>query len=274
VQRAGGCGAHGALSTAEGCWKIGRRVYKAQTRWQRVARAKLVAASSLMAALVFVVTASFSLYIPETRGYFNFGEAAVYASAFVLPPPWAAFAGGVGSMLADVALGYYHYAPATLAIKACEAYVASLLLRRRPRAASRAAGFAASLAPPALLAALGAAFYTGRAEATLALPASPLAATLTWEMSVAAWLAAAAALAAYSAYASLKRPEAGWAAAALAASGLVMVTGYFLYEQLILGVAALAEVPFNFMQVLVGVSAALLAERRLSQLAVDAAKGR
>jgi len=86
--------------------------------------------------------------------------------------------------------------------------------------------------------------------------------------------AAAAVLAAYSAYVSLRRPEAGWAAAALVASGLVMVTGYFLYEQLILGVAALAEVPFNLMQVLVGVSAALLAERRLSQLALDAARGR
>jgi hypothetical protein len=51
-----------------------------------------------------------------------------------------------------------------------------------------------------------------------------------------------------------------------------MVTGYFLYEQLILGVAALAEVPFNLMQVLVGVSAALLAEKRLSRLALDAAR--
>jgi len=249
-----------------------RKSLKVPALRRRVASAKLVAASSLMAALVFVVTASFSLYIPETKGYFNFGEAAVYASAFVLPPPWAAFAGGVGSMLADAALGYYHYAPATLVIKGCEACVASFLLRRRPRAASRTAGFAASIAPPALLAALGAAFYTGRAEATLALPASPVETTLAWEMSVAVWLAAAAVLAAHSAYVSLKRPEAGWAAAALVASGLVMVSGYFLYEQLILGVAALAEVPFNLMQVLVGVSAALLAERRLSQLALDAAK--
>lgn len=236
-------------------------------------RAKLVAASSIMAALVFVVTASFSLYIPETRGYFNFGEAAVYASAFVLPPLWAAFAGGVGSMLADVTLGYYYYAPATLIVKGCEAYVASLLLRRRPRAASRVAGFATSIAPPALLAALGALFYTGRAEATLALPASPVTSTLAWEMSSAVWFAVAASLAAYSAYVSLRRPEAGWTAAALVAAGLVMVTGYFLYEQLVLGVAALAEVPFNLMQVLVGVSTALLAERRLSRLALDAAKG-
>jgi hypothetical protein len=237
-----------------------------------VAGAKLVAASSLMAALVFVVTASFSLYIPETRGYFNFGEAAVYASAIVLSPLWAAFAGGVGSMLADVALGYYYYAPATFIVKGCEAYVASLLLRRKPRVASRAAGFAASIAPPALLAVLGSLFYTGRAEATLAVPASPIASTLAWEISAAVWFAVAAALAAYSAYVSIRRPEAGWTAAALVAAGLVMVTGYFLYEQLILGVAALAEVPFNLMQVLVGVSAALLAEKRLSGLAHDAAR--
>jgi len=49
----------------------------------------------------------------------------------------------------------------------------------------------------------------------------------------------------------------------LAAGGAVMVLGYFLYEQAVLGVVAVAEVPFNTMQVLVGMTIASLAERRL-----------
>jgi len=42
-----------------------------------------------------------------------------------------------------------------------------------------------------------------------------------------------------------------------------MVAGYFLYEQLILGYAAAAEVPFNIGQVLIGIAIALPAYRSL-----------
>jgi uncharacterized membrane protein len=38
--------------------------------------------------------------------------------------------------------------------------------------------------------------------------------------------------------------------------GLIMVTGYFLYEQLFLGVFALAEIPVNIGQMTVGLIAA------------------
>ncbi|MEM3018514.1 MAG: hypothetical protein QXO25_06515 [Candidatus Bathyarchaeia archaeon] len=44
---------------------------------------------------------------------------------------------------------------------------------------------------------------------------------------------------------------------AVLAGGAVMVTGYFLYEQLILGVAALVEVPVNVGQVMIGAVLAL-----------------
>jgi uncharacterized membrane protein len=39
--------------------------------------------------------------------------------------------------------------------------------------------------------------------------------------------------------------------------GLEMVTGYFLYEQLVLGTAAIAEVPFNLVQMTVGLIVAI-----------------
>ena len=47
-------------------------------------------------------------------------------------------------------------------------------------------------------------------------------------------------------------PEFGWTIISIFAGGLTMVLGYFLYEQLILGVLAVAEIPINIGQMLVG----------------------
>ena len=45
--------------------------------------------------------------------------------------PWYGFAaGGIGSMLADIFLGYAHYAPGTLVIKGVMALVAALMYER------------------------------------------------------------------------------------------------------------------------------------------------
>ena len=45
-------------------------------------------------------------------------------------PVVGAFAGGVGSMIADIALGYTHYAPATLVIKGVEGFIVGYLSRK------------------------------------------------------------------------------------------------------------------------------------------------
>ncbi|RLG06560.1 MAG: hypothetical protein DRN68_06790, partial [Thaumarchaeota archaeon] len=45
--------------------------------------------------------------------------------------------------------------------------------------------------------------------------------------------------------------------AALLLSGLIMISGYFIYEQLILGSYALAEVPVNFGQAVLGTAIAI-----------------
>ena len=70
--------------------------------------------------LVCVATMAFSVYVPHTRGFFNIGETIIYTTALLFGPFIGAFAGGVGSMVADIFLGYPYYAPATLIIKACE----------------------------------------------------------------------------------------------------------------------------------------------------------
>lgn len=224
-------------------------------------RGNIVAATSLLTAFTLLATAVFTIYIPETKGYFNFGEVGVYISAIILPPAWAAFAGGVGSALADVLLGYPVYAPATLVIKALEALIASLLARRLERARiGRAKGLLLTVLVPAPLALLGALFYVGVAE--IYLPTGVLATEVTAVL----WIAVAVILAAFLLHLNFKGLAKPQLATALAAGGVVMVLGYFLYQQFILGFAALAEVPFNIMQVLVGMSVALAVEHRLRGL--------
>lgn len=81
--------------------------------------------AALFAALGCVATMVISIPIPATNGYINLGDGIVLLGAFFLPPAYAAAAGGLGSMLADILLGYASYAPATLLIKALSALCAA-----------------------------------------------------------------------------------------------------------------------------------------------------
>lgn len=103
---------------------------------------KLVLAA-LFAALTCVATSLIHIPIPATNGYINLGDGMVLLSAFLLGPVYGAAAGGLGSMLADLLLGYASYAPGTLIIKAAMALCAALLfhgLREKTKAASLIAG--------------------------------------------------------------------------------------------------------------------------------------
>lgn len=75
-----------------------------------------MAVTAMFTAMIFVLTRFVS--IPVASGYVHFGDALVYLAASTLGGPWALFAGAVGEMLADVAAGYFTYAPATLIVKA------------------------------------------------------------------------------------------------------------------------------------------------------------
>ena len=50
----------------------------------------------------------------------------------------------------------------------------------------------------------------------------------------------------------LSEPELGWTTLSIVVGGLTMVIGYFLYQQLILGVLAYVEIPVNIGQMTVG----------------------
>lgn len=85
--------------------------------------------SALLAALCCVATMVVQIPSPM-QGYVNLGDCFVLLSGWMLGPWYGFAAGGIGSMLADVLLGYAHYAPGTLVIKGLMAMTAALILRR------------------------------------------------------------------------------------------------------------------------------------------------
>ena len=85
--------------------------------------------AALFAALTCVATVLVHIPMPATNGYINLGDGMVLLGAFLLGPVYGFAAGSLGSMLADVLLGYAAYAPGTFIIKGLTALTAALILR-------------------------------------------------------------------------------------------------------------------------------------------------
>ena len=90
---------------------------------------KKMVLTALFTALTCIATMLIQIQMPATQGYVNIGDCFVLLGAWVLGPIYGAFAGGVGSALADALAGYMHYVPGTLVIKALMAVIAALLFR-------------------------------------------------------------------------------------------------------------------------------------------------
>jgi len=212
--------------------------------------------AAIFTPLVFVATTIFTIYVPQTRGFFNIGETAVYTTALLFGPIAGAFAGGVGSMFADLYLGYPQYAPATLLIKACEGIIVGVLSRNRLLSGSslqwKAFTLVLGLITGALLGVIGSLYYSGSVELYLGLP-PPTSPTQTLYVPPEFWYALGT-LAAFliSLMGFVFEPEFGWFVLAVLIGGVEMVAGYFLYQQFFLGVLAIAEIPVNIGQMIVG----------------------
>ena len=87
-----------------------------------------ITVAAIFAALVFVVTSQIPpIPIPATSGYFNIGETTIYIAALVFGPLVGALAGGIGSALSDIFLGFALFAPGTLFIKGGEGLIVGFL---------------------------------------------------------------------------------------------------------------------------------------------------
>ena len=222
-----------------------------------------VALAAISTALVCVSTIAFSVYVPQTRGFFNVGETMIFATAILFGPLIGSFAGGVGSMLADLLLGYPYYAPATLIIKATEGAIVGHLSRKKPNFSKnswKAFTFLIGLLIGSSLTAIGITYYTGEVEFALGIP--QLNAVLT--ISPIFWYSIGAVIVLLTTLMGLLvEPEIGWLVFIILVGGSAMVAGYFLYQQFLLfplfgiEVLAIAEIPINIGQMLVGLVIAI-----------------
>lgn len=85
-------------------------------------------AAALMASLTCTATIVIAIPTP-IGGFIHPGDGLVILSGVILGPFFGGLAAGLGSMLADLILGYSAYAPATFIIKCLAAVAAALLFQ-------------------------------------------------------------------------------------------------------------------------------------------------
>jgi len=89
---------------------------------------KNIAFTAMFTALVVVATCVIQIPSPAGQGYINVGDTMIFVCAALFNPLSALIAGGIGSALADVIVGYAFYAPYTLLVKGLEGLVAGLIV--------------------------------------------------------------------------------------------------------------------------------------------------
>jgi uncharacterized membrane protein len=235
---------------------------------------RAVAGAAVFTAFVAVATMSFALAIPATpSGYFNLGEVMVYIAALLTGPYVGAFSGGVGSMLSDLALGASNYAPGTLVIKGAEGFVVGYLSSRVSGGVSRGRWRATTIVVAAavglLLGILGDLYFTGSYQLTLGLPVGGQT-NIGFDVPVALWVGlglVAFSLIVVAGY--FVNEKVGWTVFAVLAGGSIMVTGYFLYNYVVLAIGfvpSAGEVPFDIGQALVGLLVAIPIAGRIRRI--------
>ncbi len=218
-------------------------------------------------ALVFLSTSIFFIYIPASNGFFNIGEAFVYLAALIGGPITGAIAGGLGASMADLALGFGQFAPATAVLKFLEGFVVGLLFHYSRRVygwlkyvfmgiiCSFLIGFSAFLTTQTFN--IGLSFY-GAGEFSVNIPGY-------------VFLIFSIILTIIIILVLLLLKEKGEMALSCSLGGIIIVIGYYLYEIYILSydpsLVAL-EIPFNIAQVIFGAAIAIPIVSYLRELGV------
>lgn len=84
---------------------------------------KNLALGGLLIALVTIGTMTINVPMPATNGYINIGDSMIFMIAILFGSRFGLLAGGIGSALADIFLGYTHWALPTLIIKGLEGFI-------------------------------------------------------------------------------------------------------------------------------------------------------
>jgi len=231
---------------------------------------KEIAAMGIFTAFVAAATMSVSAYVAATGGYFNVGETMVYTAAILMGPIVGGFAGGVGSMIADVSLGYTVFAPGTLVIKGLEGFIVGYLAQYRFKTSSKNKLNILAIISGSILAFFiwwgGTEYFTGNIEFTLGI--APIITTIDIFVPGLFWFSLAIISFIITMIAAVYLDQKiGWLVFAVLIGGSEMVVGYYLYETVILGhVLALAEVLVNIGQVTIGLLVAIPLSRSINKI--------
>lgn len=235
----------------------------------------LIIISALFTAVVFVFTVLFALAIPATKGYWNVGEVGVYLAAFIGGPIVGAVAGGIGSALADIFLGYAYYAPGTLIIKGVEGYVAGFLFWRmkdlvvNEKKKLLALGFVALFFVVIVLSYVYVFSSANLSSIEVQLSSEPLGWSISFVISPWIFVGFILVLEGMAIIFVLTGREELLMVFSALIAGTFMVFGYFLYEILLYGSSvALIEVIPNYFQVVAGIIISVPVVRRLERLGV------
>ena len=203
-----------------------------------------IAIMAILTALETILTATVSIPIPATTGYFNVGEGLIYFTAVLFGPYIGAFVGGVGAAFADVLGPYAIFAPGTFIAKGAEGFIVGLVfkyLQSNEYIKKNWTIFTIILG--LVVGGLMAIFADG------VIPIIILGIILT----VIVWILGLSV-----------QKNISIKLLSMMAGGIVMVLGYFLYESLTLNLispgyytnplnAAVIEIPINILQVLSGI---------------------
>jgi len=218
-------------------------------------------------ALVFLSTSIFFIYIPASNGFFNIGEAFVYLAALIGGPITGAIAGGLGASMADLALGFGHFAPATAILKFLEGFMVGLIFHYSRRVYARLKyvfigivcsfliGFSAFLTTKTFN--IGLSFY-GAGEFSVNIPGY-------------VFLIFSIILSVIIILVLILLKEKGEMALSCSLGGIIIVVGYYLYEIYILSydpTLVAFEIPFNIAQVIFGAAIAIPIVSYLRELGV------
>jgi uncharacterized membrane protein len=92
---------------------------------------KTITRIAVLMALTTVMTMVIHIPTIGTNGYLNLGDMVVFLAAIMLGRRGGFLVGGLGSALADILLGYTHYAPITFIVKGLEGYIAGKILETK-----------------------------------------------------------------------------------------------------------------------------------------------
>jgi len=201
---------------------------------------------------------SISIYIPSSEGFFNIGESIVYLSAILFGPYIGALSGGIGSMAADLLLGYPNYAPGTLVIKGIEGFIVGFVYQKLRNGKSieikKVLIFIISLISIGglffLLVSLGVIpNYDGFLNFWEIIVAENLG-VLFWILFPILSLAAILVIAFL--IRKFFNRDTTDKIISMMIGGIILVIGYFLYGSILYGFVVYVEIPFNMLQSIVG----------------------